>query len=205
MTDEDKRLAFSFELIDNVTETADQIEESVDGADDSIKEYEADAQRAGVASARLTQDLQAQQMQIVTQLAILGSLGGAVNSINGGLQNLGLVSDQTAEQLTKISSAFNLIKGTSQGLVAVKGLMATLNAQTAINASLSTYLAVLKNPAMLAGVAVAGGAAAGFAGAYLMTRNNNTTNNNTTNVNIQGEAPRDAVAQIIDIFEGGAL
>lgn len=83
-------------------------------------------------------------------------------------------------------------------------MMATLNAQTAINASLSTYLAVLKNPAMLAGVAVAGGAAVGFAGAYLMTRNNNTTNN-TNNINIQGEAPRDAVAQIIDIFEGGAL
>lgn len=121
MTDEDRSLAFSFELIDNVTETAEQIGDSVDEADDSVNNYRRDAEQAGTASNALTQSLQAQQLQIVTQLTILGSLGGAVNSINGGLQTLGLVSDQTAEQLTKISSAFNLIKGTSQGLIAVKG------------------------------------------------------------------------------------
>lgn len=201
----DEKLQFSFELVDNVSEEAHRMV-------DSTEEAEASVEALGTASERTTQSvrtldtsLQANQLKIVTQMAALGSLGGAVNSINGGLQGLGLVGEETAQKLQKVTSAFNLIKGSAQSLVAVKGIIATLNAQEAINASLTTYLATLKNPAMLVGVGLAGGAALAMAGNYLM--NNNTTNN-TTNITVQDTTPVEARTSIIKVAEavgGGAL
>ena len=205
MAAEDERLRFSFELVDEVTETATEITRSVDRADDKVVEYTTDAQRAKQATNELDRATHATQLRLVTQMAAIGSISGAVNALSGGLQGLGLVSDETAQDLAKVSSAFSVIKGTAQGLTAVKALMATLNAQTAINASLSSYLAVLKNPAMMAGVAIAGGAALGVAGAYLMTNNSSTTNNQTTNITVQDTTPARATNGIIRVVEGGAL
>lgn len=204
MADEDNRLQFSFELIDGVSENAKAIERSVEEADRTVVTYEHDTERAVQSTKSLDTTVQATQLRLITQMAAIGSLGGAVNALSGGLTGLGLVSDETAQHLAKVSSAFSIIKGTAQGLTAVKALMATLNAQTAINASLSSYLAVLKNPAMLAGVALAGGAAVGVAGAYLMTNNSHTTNNNTS-ITVQDTTPAQATDSIIRIVEGGAL
>lgn len=200
----DDKLQFSFELIDNVSDTASQMTDSASEAQEGVDRLVDSEQRAIDTTRRLDTDLKGTQIQLLTQMAVIGSLGGAVNAITGGMENLGLVSDETAQKLRGVSSAFGIIKGTAQGLVAVKALMATLNAQTAINASLSSYLAVLKNPAMLAGVALAGGAAVGFAGAYLMNNNSNTTNNSTTNVTIEDTSPKNAT-EVYRIFGGGAL
>ena len=204
MNDEDNRLQFSFELVDNVSDHAKEIESNIRETDSTVEEYTQDAERAIQTDRRLQSTTEATQVRLLTQMAVIGSLDGAVRSISGGMQALGIVSDETAAQLGKVGAAFGIIKGTAQGLTAIKGLMATLNAQTAINASLSSYLAVLKNPAMLAGVALAGGAALGFAGAYLMTSNNNSTTNNTT-INVDSNTPQNATNNIIKIVEGGAL
>ncbi len=204
MADGDDRLQFSFELIDKVSDTATQIGTSAEEADRRVEDFNATAEDAVRTSKTLDSSLQATQVNLVTQMSAIGSLDGAVNAVRGGLEGLGLVSEETSEKLAKVSAGFSLIKGTAQGLVAVKALMSTLNAQTAINAALSSYLAVLKNPAMLAGVGLAAGAAAGIAGAYLMT-NNNTTTNTTTNITVQDTTPKQATGGIIKVFEGGAL
>lgn len=200
----DDKLQFSFELIDNVSDSASQMADSASDADDAVNRLTESEERAISTTRTLDNDLKGNQVQLLTQMAVIGSLSGAVNSITGGMRGLGIVSDETAEKLQGVGSAFAIIKGTAQGLTAVKALMATLNAQTAINASLSSYLAVLKNPAMLAGVALAGGAAIGVAGAYLMNSSNNTTNNNTTNVTIEDTSPKNAT-EVYRIFGGGAL
>ena len=201
----DEKLQFSFELVDNVTEEAQKIVDSTEEANTSVEALGSASERTNASVRTLDTSLQANQLKLVTQMAALGSLGGAVNAISGGLQGLGLVGEETAQQLQKVTSAFNLIKGSAQSLVAVKGIIATLNAQEAINASLTTYLAALKNPAMLVGVGLAGGAAMALAGNYLM--NNNTTNN-TTNITVQDTTPVEAKSSIIKVAEavgGGAL
>ena len=202
----DEKLQFSFELIDNVSQTAGEMTQASEEASDSIESMSDSIDVADDKVRQLTADLDSNQIRLLSQMAVLGSLGGAVNSINGGLQTLGLVSDETAQQLNKVTAGFNLIKGSAQALVAVKTIIATLNAQEAINAALTTYLATLKNPALLVGVGLAGGAALAVAGNYLM--NNSTTNNTTTNITVQDTTPAEAKSSIVKIAEavgGGAL
>ena len=201
----DEKLQFSFELIDNVSQTAGEMTQASEEASDSIESMSDSIDVADDKVRQLTADLDSNQIRLLSQMAVLGSLGGAVNSINGGLQTLGLVSDETAQQLNKVTAGFNLIKGSAQALVAVKTIIATLNAQEAINAALTTYLATLKNPALLVGVGLAGGAALAVAGQYLT---NNNTNNMTTNITVQDTTPapaQEAIINLVRATEGGAL
>lgn len=201
----DEKLQFSFELIDNVSQTAGEMTQASEEASDSIESMTDSIDVADDKVRQLTADLDSNQIRLLSQMAVLGSLGGAVNSINGGLQTLGLVSDETAQQLNKVTAGFNLIKGSAQALVAVKTIIATLNAQEAINAALTTYLATLKNPALLVGVGLAGGAALAVAGQYLT---NNNTNNMTTNITVQDTTPapaQEAIINLVRATEGGAL
>ena len=123
----------------------------------------------------------------------------------GGVQQLGIVSDETSQVLGKINAAFGIMAGAAGTIKAIQGAMAALNVATAINASLNSFNAVLQNPAMLAGVGLAAGAALGVAGTYLVMQNDQSSTSTTINVVDGSQGRAEFGAEVYDIITGGAL
>lgn len=162
-----------------------------------------DRERSSAVSAEAS--LQSARIEAIQTMMTISSMGGAVGALQNGLTSLGLISEDTASKLSMVGGAFNVIKGTAEGLAAVRSIMVGLNLQMGINAQLSTYLAALKNPAMLAVAGAAAGAAIGIGASYFMTdnrQNNSQTNITITDTNTSSQSALDRVYRIVD---GGAL
>lgn len=202
MTDLNKTIEYVFKLTDNVSESATVMSQSADRAGTKLDELELKQQEARQSIDKTDQKLVNQQVGIVTQLTALMGFRESVSAITGGIIGLGLVSDETAQDLQKINAAFSIFAGAVTTIKAVQAVMTTLNAATAANAVINTYNAVVSNPAMMAGVGIAVGAAAGIAGALLLS--SNTTNNNTT-IKVDSGTPQQATNEIYRVVGGGAL
>ncbi|MBO4797456.1 MAG: hypothetical protein J5494_01605 [Candidatus Methanomethylophilaceae archaeon] len=168
------------------------------------------AQSVGLSQRQARADISAtdsalmlQANRIMLQMGAIAGLKEGVGSVINGITSLGLVSDETAQSLAKINSAFQLMAGAVSTIRAIQGAMTALNVATAINASLNSFNAVLANPAMAAGVGLAAGAALGVAGAYLMTQNNSQTTNNITI--IDGSDRVETGTEIYDLVRGPAV
>lgn len=202
MTDLNKTIEYVFKLNDNVSESATAMSQSADRAGTKLDELELKQQEARQSIDKTDQKLANQQVGIVTQLTALMGFRESVSAVTGGIIGLGLVSDETAQDLQKINAAFSIFAGAVTTIKAVQAVMTTLNAATAANAVINTYNAVVGNPAMMAGVGIAMGAAAGIAGALLLS--SNTTNNNTT-IKVDSGTPQQATNEIYRVVGGGAL
>ena len=150
-------------------------------------------------------EMDVQSSKITNQLVAIGALKGGVSAMIGGVQQLGIVSDDTAQVLGKINAAFGIMAGAAGTIKAIQGAMAALNVATAINASLNSFNAVLQNPAMLAGVGLAAGAAIGVAGTYLVMNQDQSSTSTTINVVDGSEGRSQFGAEVYDIVNGGAL
>lgn len=139
-------------------------------------------------------------IRLTAQLAVIGSLKGAVNGLGNGLSTLGLISDDTADQIRQVGAAFEVMGSAAAILTSIQGLMKLVNAQQAISNALKAFSNTLDNPAMLIGVGVAG-ATAGAVGAMYLTNNNSQS---TTNINVTDTHQAQAT-QMYDMINGGAL
>lgn len=169
---------------DNATSSQQNLKQSIDNANKSID---------------------SQNINFLTQLAAVTAVYGGMNMVSRGLETFGLVSDKGAEKLRKVSAAvgimagsFNMIRG------AVKLVTALKNAEVVL-AAVETYRAVLKNPAMLATVAIAGGAA-GAVGGYMIGKGsgggaNAPTNSVTQNFTFSGGSQTDQRTMSRDVLE----
>lgn len=202
MTDLNKTIEYVFKLTDNVSESATSMSQSADMVGAKLDELEVKQQEARQSIDETNQKLANQQVGIVTQLTALMGFRESVSAVTGGIIGLGLVSDETAQDLQKINAAFSIFAGVVTTIKAVQAVMTTLNAATAANAVINTYNAVVSNPAMMAGVGIAMGAAVGIAGALLLS--SNTTNNNTT-IRVDSGTPQQATDEIYRVVGGGAL
>ena len=177
-------------------------QELADQATQAIATSQADARTEIQATSA---EMDAQSSKITSQLVAIGALKGGVSAMIGGVQQLGIVSDDTAQVLGKINAAFGIMAGAAGTIKAIQGAMAALNVATAINASLNSFNAVLQNPAMLAGVGLAAGAAIGVAGTYLVMQNDQSSTSTTINVVDGSEGRSQFGAEVYDIVNGGAL
>lgn len=143
------------------------------------------------------------QTQQALELSSLMGIKESVGSVIGGVTALGLVSQETAQDLAKVNAAFQLMAGAATGLKTLQVLMTSLNAQTAINASLNTFLSVVRNHALgMAAVGAGLGAMAGVAGMYLYTNNQSSK---TVNINVDGGGSSAVAQEIYTVINGGAL
>lgn len=144
------------------------------------------------------------QTKQALELSTLMGMKEAVGSVTGGMIALGLVSEDTAQDLAKVNAGFQLMAGAATGLKTLQVLMTGLNAQTAINASLNTFLSVVRNHALgMAAVGAGIGAMAGVAGMYLYTNNQNSK---TVNINVESDRSSSmSVDEMYRLFDFGAL
>lgn len=202
MTDLNRTIEYVFRISDNVSEKTDAMSSSIDRAGRELDSLNQKQDETRDKVERTNRDLADQQVGIVTQLTALMGFRESVSAVTGGIIGLGLVSDETAQDLAKVNAAFSIFAGAVTAIKSVQAVMTTLNTATAANAVINTYNAVISNPAMLAGVSIAAGAAAGIAGALLLSSSNTT---NQTTINFQDSTPQQAVSEVFQVVGGGAL
>lgn len=230
MSDLDKEINYVFNLVDNVSSTAGQMQQSLESTSEGIVELEnrqeglqattqetiqqsehmrlevrQDAEEAQASLQGVDASLQRTQMNVLTQLTALMGFREAISAVTSGLIGMGLVGDDTAEALMKVNSAFSLFAGAVTTIKSVQAVMTTLNAATAIQGALETFIAVIKNPMYAAVVGVAAGAAVGALGAYALMSGGSTTNNSSVTINVTDTTPQQAQSEIYQVVSGGAL
>ncbi len=194
MSDLDRIITYTFRMQDNVSQATASMKAGADSADRSLKELTASSETARTDIKATNETLMANQVTVMTQLTALMGLRSSVSAVTSGLRGLGLVSDETAEQLQKINAAFALFSGGVTAIKSVQAVMTTLNASTALYSTMMTYLSVLKNP-IYAGIAGAGIGVAAGVGAHFLTQNNETVNQETV-FNITGNEARQTADEI---------
>lgn len=166
---------------------ASEIEAATQSAKESIEE----AKRA------------TEQIDILTQLTSIMGIREGVSAVTGGIIGLGIVSDETAQDLNKVNAAFSVMAGAVTMIKSLQAVMTTLNATEAVGAVLASLRTAVSSPVGAAIVGTGIGVAAGLAGGLLLT--SNTTNNNSTTINVSDTTPQQATSEIITIVAGGAL
>lgn len=203
MTDMKTVIEYVFALKDDTSATAKVMSDSAQEADESVKQLKDSEVELRIQTDETTMALDRQQVNILTQLTALMGMKESVSAVTSGLIGLGLVSDDTAQKLAMVNAGFSLMSGAVTGIKALQAVMTTLNATMAINGVITSFTAMLKNPAAMAGVGIAMGTAAGVAGAFLLTQN--TSNNRTANITVMDTTPQAATNEIFQIVNGGAL
>lgn len=200
MSDLDRTITYVFRMVDNTSQTANQIQQSTGQASQSVQNLKTEEENLNTQTTATTANLQAQQLNITSSLVALTALRGSVSAVTNGMINLGIVSGESAEAVRKINSAFQLFSGAVTAIKAVQGVMSALNLTTLTYSSIMTYLKVLENPLAIAAIGVGVGAAAGV-GAYMLTQNNQQNNSQTT-INVVDTEPAKQTANQIYYIEG---
>ena len=143
-------VAYNMKIQDNISPTLDKMTASEKNLEIQTK--------------KTKEETMQQNVSFIAQIAAVGAVYGGMQMLTTSVKVLGLVSDETAEKLTKISASVGIIFGSFQLLRGAIEIVNTLKSAEIALAAVETYRAVLKSPAKLAVVAVAGGAAAGVAG-----------------------------------------
>lgn len=201
MGDLDRIITYTFNMKDNVSTTTDRITASTNSAQTAVDDLTEAESGLDAQATQTTKTLESQQITVMTQLTALMGLRSAVSAVTSGLRTMGLVSDEDAEKLQKVNGAFALFAGAVTAIKSVQAVMTTLNASTALYATLQTYLQGLKNPLLLGG-ALIGAAGAGAIGGYFLTQNN--TSNNTS-FNITNSSPSATENIKSEVYNVGAL
>ena len=145
-----------------------------------MKKAEEQLQRTERASEECTQAQERAILKSVETLSALHAVQSGMSAVTSSVQTLGLVDEETAQSLRKVTAAIQLVVGTAQAIKGVVTLFNTLNAVLKTTAIVSTFAAIAENPAK--GAAVIGGAAlaAGAVAGYMFSA----TQNNTTNITV---------------------
>ena len=226
MTDLQKTIEYVFKLSNDISAQAGQASQTLDEANAKVVEFERGQERVNSASSetaanvrrdadtvssqsdRMVEDMreakrQSEQIDMIASLTTLMGLRESVSAVTGGIIGLGIVSDETAQDLQKVNAGFSLIAGAVTGIKSLQAVMTTLNATEAAGAVITSIRTAMSSPLGIVAVGAGLGAAAGVAGALLMT--SNSTTNNSTNITVQDTTPKQATDEIYRVVAGGAL
>lgn len=120
-------------------------------------------------------------LKSVEVMTALHAVQSGLSAVTSSVRTLGIVDEETALTLQKVTAGIQLVVGTAQAVKGVVTLFQTLNAVLKTTAIVSTFAAIAENPAK--GALIVGGAAlaAGAVGGYLYSA---TQNNNSTTINV---------------------
>jgi hypothetical protein len=164
-----RSVEFSLDFADNISATTEKAAQSQENLQVRVR----------AANASVMQ----QDVSFIKTVSSLSALRSGVTGVFSSLIMLGVVGDEGAKTLMKMSAGISLFVGSAQAVKGVIGLMNQLRNSEIALAAVETYRSVLHNPAMLGMVAMAGGAAAGVGG-YLIGRSQGGKGDTTVNQNI---------------------
>lgn len=185
MADEHE-VVYIFRAEDKISRPMEQAKRSLEETDrqsnkteEALGRTQEQAQATSEQIRRTNQDQQNAILKSVETLAALHALQSGMSAITSSVKTLGLVDDETAETLTKVTAGIQLMVGTAEAIKGVVTLFQSLNAVLKTTAIVSTFASIAENPAKGAMVlGLAGLGAGAVAGAmYSMTKTTNTTIN----------------------------
>lgn len=176
MSDLNADIIYTYKIMSNADQRANEIAEAVGEADDRVNELDRNEITLKVDTEATTEAIKVQQVNLAQQVTLMMGLKSAVNSVSSSLIQMGLVEGEAAENLQAMNQGFNLLCGFATGLKALAGIQEALALASLKEAIVSTYTSVLESPWKLALASAGLGAAAGVAMAYGTTNNSTTTN-----------------------------
>lgn len=188
----ENEVVYVFRAVDEISRPMDQAKRSIEETQRSSEKYNRSAEDVAAQSAkasasvqRLNQDQQNAILKSVETLTALQAMQSGLSAITNSVQTLGLVDQETAETMKKLTAGIQLVVGTAQAVKGVVTLFNTLNGVLKTTAIVSTFASIAENPAKGALAIGAMGVAAGAIGGYLYST---TQNNSTTNITVQHES-----------------
>ena len=152
-------------------------------AEDKISEPMKNAETQLKATEQATEECtKAQERTIlksVETLSAMQAIQSGVGAVTHAVTTLGMVDDETARTLQKLTAGIQLVVGTAQAIKGVVTIFQSLNAVLKTTAIVSTFASIAENPVKGAAIIGAAGLAAGAVAGYLYssTQTNNTTIN----------------------------
>ena len=149
----------------------DKISEPMKRAEDQLK-------RTEEASNKCTDAQEKAILKSVEVMSALHAVQSGLSAVTSSVRTLGIVDEETALTLQKVTAGIQLVVGTAQAIKGVVTLFQTLNAVLKTTAIVSTFASIAENPAKGALIVGAAGLAAGAVAGYMysVTQNTNTTN-----------------------------
>ena len=198
---EEHEVVYIFRAEDGISRPMAQAKRSLEEADrqskqteKSMKQAEDQARDTSVQLRSTNADQQTAILKSVETLAALHALQSGIGAITNSVRTLGLVDDETAQTLQKVTAGIQLMVGTAETVKGVVTLFKSLNAVLKTTAIVSTFASIAENPAkgaMVLGMAGLGvGAVAGAM--YSMTKTSNTT------INVQHESTARQTQTLVD-------
>lgn len=132
-------------------------------------------------------------LKSVETLTAMQALQSGVGAVTSAVTTLGMVDDETARTLQKLTAGIQLVVGTAQAIKGVVTLFQSLNAVLKTTAIVSTFASIAENPVKGAAIIGAAGLAAGAVAGYLYSSTQ--TTNTTINVGHEETATARQVQQ----------
>ena len=171
-------------------------------ADATGKTYKRTAEEVASASSKasaqvkaLNQDQTTAVLKSVETLSAMHAVQSGLSAVTSSVQTLGIVDEQTAQTLKKVTAGVQLLVGTAQAVKGVVTLFQSLNSVLKTTAIVSTFASIAENPAK--GALIVGGAslAAGAVAGYMYSA---TQNNHNTTINVQHESTARQAETLVD-------
>ena len=151
-----------------------------DKISEPMKKAEEQLKRTEEASQKCTDAQQSAILKSVEVMTALHAVQSGLSAVTSSVRTLGIVDEETAMTLQKVTAGIQLVVGTAQAIKGVVTLFQTLNAVLKTTAIVSTFASIAENPAkgalIVGGAALAAGAVGGYMYSALQQNNNSTTN-----------------------------
>jgi len=195
-------VVYTFRAVDEISKPLDRAKRTIEETERASEKYNRTAEEVAAESAKasakvqaLNQDQTATVLKSVETLSALHAVQSGLSAVTSSVQTLGIVDEETAETLKKVTAGIQLMVGTAQAVKGVVTLFNTLNSVLKTTAIVSTFAAIAENPAKGALIVGGAGLAAGAVAGYMYSATQNTTN---TTINVQHESTARQAETLVD-------
>lgn len=196
-------VVYTFRAVDEISKPLEGARRNIENTERASQQYNRTAEEVASQSAKasakvqaLNQDQTATILKSVETLSALHAVQSGLSAVTSSVKTLGLVNEETAEKMQKLTAGVQLMVGTAQAVKGVVTLFQSLNSVLKTTAIVSTFASIAENPAkgalIVGGASLAAGAVAGYM--YSATTNNN---HNTT-INVQHESTARQAETLVD-------
>lgn len=195
-------VVYTFRAVDEISRPMAQAKRNIEETERASEKYNRTAEEVSAQSAKASAKVQALHqdqtqaiLKSVETLTAMQALQSGLSAVTSSVRTLGLVDEETAQTLQKVTAGVQLLVGTAQAIKGVVTLFQTLNGVLKTTAIVSTFASIAENPAKGALIVGGAGLAAGAVAGYMYSA---TQNNNTTNITVQHESTARQAETLVD-------
>ena len=195
-------VVYTFRAVDEISKPLEGARRNIENTERASQQYNRTAEEVASQSAKasakvqtLNQDQTATILKSVETLSALHAVQSGLSAVTSSVKTLGLVDEETAEKMQKLTAGVQLLVGTAQAVKGVVTLFQSLNSVLKTTAIVSTFASIAENPAKGALIVGGAGLAAGALAGYMYSATQNT--NNTT-INVQHESTARQTETLVD-------